>query len=94
MTDGKEYFEWVDVAAAMRAARGCFIMVELGAGYAARSVDANVLLQRLNPMPAMHVVVDGSPEHVDWAKRHFATNGIAPELHSFVHAVVNATGAA
>ena len=92
VSDGEAFFEWVTMVAAVRAARDRFTMVELGAGYAARSVDAHALLRRFNPLPARFVVVDGSPHHIDWAKRHFAANGLDPGAHWFVHAVVYVTG--
>jgi hypothetical protein len=92
VSDGEAFFEWANIVAAVRAARSRFTMVELGAGYAARSVDANALLKRFNPLPAFFVVVDGSPHHIEWAKRHFAANGLDPAAHWFVHAVVNLAG--
>ncbi len=92
ISDGDVYFEWLDVFEAVRGATGSFTMIELGAGFAARSVNAHAALQRLNPLPASFVVVEGEPRHFEWARDHFRANGIDPEDHWFVNALVNATG--
>ena len=92
VADGEEYFEWLDVLAAVRSAEDSFTMIELGAGYAARSVNANAALNHLNQIPRRFVVVEGQDQHFAWAQEHFRTNGIDPDDHWFVNALVNATG--
>ena len=79
--DGEVFFEQAAIHEAVMAARDKFIMVELGGGYAARTVDAHAALQRHNPMPSRYVVVEAEPTHFDWALRHMRTNGIDPEDH-------------
>ena len=71
------------------AARGRFVMVELGGGYAARSVDAHRALQNLNPMPCQLVIVEAEPTHFAWAKRHLEANGIDPADHWLIKAAVS-----
>ncbi len=90
--DGEEFFEWIDVLAAVRSARNSFTMIELGAGYAARSVNANAALDYCNPVPRKFVVVEGERQHFAWAQEHFKFNGADPNGHWFVPALVNATG--
>ncbi len=89
--DGEMFFEWASVLAAARAARGRFTMVELGAGYAARTVTASVLLAQVNPVPAQFVIVEGEPTHFKWAKQHFADNGLDWHDHWFLNRAVGTT---
>jgi hypothetical protein len=90
--DGEEHFEWLDVLAAVRSAKDSFTMIELGAGYAARSVNANAALNHLNQIARRFVVVEGEDQHFAWAQENFRTNGIDPNDHWFIKALVNATG--
>jgi hypothetical protein len=90
--DGEEYFEWLDVLATVRSAKESFTMIELGAGYAARSVNANAALNHLNQIARRFVVVEGEDQHFAWAQENFRTNGIDPNDHWFIKALVNATG--
>ncbi len=92
LTDGEGYFEWIDLLEAVRAARERFVMVELGGGYGSRSVDAHAALSRLNPLPELFVVVEAMAQHIAWARTHFSANGLTPDAHWFVNALVNASG--
>ncbi len=87
-TDGEIFFEQAAIHEAVKAARGKFIMVELGGGYAARTVDAHAALQQHNPMPGRYVVVEAEPTHFDWALRYMRTNGINPDDHWMINALV------
>ena len=87
-TDSEIFFEQAAIHEAVKAARGKFIMVELGGGYAARTVDAHAALQQHNPMPGRYVVVEAEPTHFDWALRHTRTNGINPDDHWMINALV------
>lgn len=89
ITDGEVYFEWLDVFEAVRAARDSFTMVELGAGYAARTVNADAALRKFNSLPARFVVVEADETHFGWAKDHFLRNGIAPDAHWFLNTLVS-----
>ncbi len=86
--DGEIFFEQAAIHGAVTAARDKFIMVELGGGYAARTVDAHAALQRHNPLPSRYVVVEAEPTHFDWALRHMRTNGINPDDHWMINALV------
>jgi hypothetical protein len=76
--DGEPFLEFAAIYKAVRVARERFVMVKLGGGYAAHSVDAQQTLQDLNPMPCQLVIVETEPTHFEWAKRHLAANGIDP----------------
>ena len=49
--DGEPFLEFTAIYKAVRVARERFVMVKLGGGYAAHSVNAQQTLQDLNPMP-------------------------------------------
>jgi hypothetical protein len=88
VADGEPFFEFAAIYKAVRAARERFVMVELGGGYAARSVDAHRLLQKLNPMPCQLAIVEAEPTHFEWAKQHLIANGIDPLEHWLINAAV------
>lgn len=88
----EEYFEWIDLIEAVKAAKGQFVMVELGAGYARWIVRAVAALQQLNPMPYRLVAVEPEPTHFEWLKEHLRDNGIDPAEHELIMAAVNGTG--
>jgi len=91
VTDGEAFFEFASIFKAVSAARERFVMVELGGGYAARSVDAHRLLEKLNPMPSQLTIVEPEPTHFEWAKRHMITNGIDPLEHWLINTAVSAS---
>ncbi len=88
VVDGEPFFEFAAIYRAVTAARERFVMVELGGGYAARSVDAHRLLQNVNPMPSQLTIVEAEPTHFEWAKRHLIANGIDPSDHWLINAAV------
>ncbi|MBT3534997.1 MAG: hypothetical protein HN478_14030 [Rhodospirillaceae bacterium] len=86
--DGEVFFEQAAIHKAVMEARDKFVMFELGGGYAARTVDAHAALQQHNPMPNKFVVVEAEPTHFEWALRHMQTNGMDPEDHWMINALV------
>ncbi len=86
--DGEIFFEQAAIHNAVTAASGQFVMVELGGGYAARTVDAHAALQRHNPLPCRFVVVEAEPTHFAWAQLHMRNNGIDPDAHWLINALV------
>lgn len=86
--DGEIFFEQAAIHNAVMAAKEQFTMVELGGGFAARTVDAHAALQRHNPLPCRFVVVEAEPTHFEWAQRHMRTNGIDPADHWLINALV------
>jgi hypothetical protein len=87
--DGEAFFEFAAIYKAVQAAQERFVMVELGGGYAARSVDAHRLLQTMNPMPCQLTIVEAEPTHFQWAKEHLTSNGIDPLDHWLINAAVS-----
>ncbi|MBT3491475.1 MAG: hypothetical protein HN461_04280 [Rhodospirillaceae bacterium] len=86
--DGEIFFEQAAIHNAVMAASAQFIMVELGGGFAARTVDAHAALQRHNPLPCRFVVVEAEPTHFAWAQQHMQANGIDPDAHWLINALV------
>ena len=87
-SDGEVFYEQAAIHRAVQDAKGEFIMVELGGGFAARAVDAHAALQSNNPMPCRLVVVEAEPTHFEWAKQHMHANGIDPDAHWLINALV------
>jgi hypothetical protein len=86
---GEGFFEAVSWFEAARAARGSYTMITLGACYGAQAVGAYLALQRLNPMPAKLVAVEGDPENFAWVQQHFRDNGIDPDRHWLVNCAIS-----
>jgi FkbM family methyltransferase len=86
--DGEGWFEMVNWVEAARDARDKYVMITLGACYAAQAVGAYRALQMLNPMPCRLVAVEPEPENCQWIRRHMRDNGIDPDDHWLVpHAI-------
>ena len=88
----EEYFEWVDVIEAVKAARDEFVMIELGAGYGRWLVRAVAALRQLNPIPFNLVAVEAEPTHFEWLQEHLRDNDIDPKGQTLIEAAVNDTG--
>jgi len=82
--DGEGWFEAVDWMVAAREASQSYVMISLGACYAAQCVGAARALQRLNPMPFKLVAVEPVPENMRWVDKHLRDNGIDPGAHWLV----------
>lgn len=79
---GEAFFEYSAIALAASDAKATFTMMELGGGFAARSVDAALFLRRHRPdLRPFLVVVEAEQTHFAWAKDHFKTNGLDPDEH-------------
>ena len=88
----EEYFEIVDLIAAVRSAHGHFTMVEVGAGYGRGLVQGAIALKRINPLPFLLIGIEAEPTHFEWLKTHMADNGIDPDQHVLLRAAASATG--
>ena len=75
------WFEAVDRLAAVRDARGSFVMVTLGAWNGHQAVGSYRMLQLLNPMPCKLVAVEPVPALMELTRRHFRNNGLDPDDH-------------
>ena len=85
----EEYFEWIDILESVRAAKGEYTMVELGAGYGRWAVRAACAVRRCRPDLPFHLVaVEAEPKHFQWMKQHFRDNDVDPRKHTLVNAAV------
>lgn len=87
--NGEYWFEVVDWVLAVKEAREKFVMITLGALFGYQVVGCSRALQLLNPLPSKLVAVEPIPENVEWTKRHMRDNGIDPDDHWIVQAVVS-----
>lgn len=87
---GEFWFEAADWVMAAQEARDRFVMITLGALYGYQAVGSYRTLQRLNPMPCKLVAVEPIPENVEWTKRNMRANGIDPDDHWIIQAVIGA----
>lgn len=88
---GEGYYEWVSIHRAVLAAVAGFTAVSLGAHFGGPLVNAAALLRRLRPgVPFKLVAVEGDPSMCALAATHFRDNGIDPDDHAIVNAVVSA----
>jgi len=86
---GEGFFEAFSWCAAARDARDQYTMITLGACYGLQAVAAYRALQRLNPMPAKLVAVEGDPENYAWLRQHFRDNGIDPDRHWLINCAMS-----
>ena len=88
---GEGYYEWVTIHHAVMAAGERFTGVSLGAHFGGPLVNAAALLRRLRPDVSIKLVaVEGDPSMCALARAHFRDNGIDPDDHAIVNAVVSA----
>jgi len=88
LSAGELYFELGSLVAAVEEAQNTFYMMELGGGWGARTVIANAVLNRINPIDEFYIVVEGMKKHCSWVKEHMENNGVNSKLHSIIHSVV------
>lgn len=92
-TVSEEYFEWIAALEAVLEAQGTLTMLELGAGYGRWLVVAACAARRRRPDLALRLVgVEPEPTHFAYLRQHLIDNGVAPEDHELIQAVVNSTG--
>ena len=82
--------EWVGTLKSAMEARGSLVAVELGAGWAPWLVACGVLARRLGIEDVCLMGVEGSLTHLEFARQHFADNGLDVDAHRLMHAVVGA----
>ena len=87
---GEGWFEVADWLVSAQEARGRYVAVSLGASFGYQLVGAWKALQLLNPLPSLLVGVEPVPENCARTRSHMATNGIEPDDHWIIQAVVAA----
>lgn len=82
--------EWVGTLRAVLEARasGRLRVIELGAGWAPWLVVAALAARRQGIEDVRLVGVEGSADHHAFMFQHFRDNGVAPEGHELIHAVI------
>jgi len=88
-SEGEGYFEIADWFYSAHDATDQYIAISLGAAYGAQLVGAWKTLQLINPLPSKLVAIEPVPENCAWIRQHMADNGIAPDEHSIIQAVVD-----
>jgi hypothetical protein len=87
---GEGWFEVADWLVSAQEARGRYVVVSLGASFGRQLVGAWKAMQALNPLPSLLVAVEPVPANCAWTRSHMATNGIEPDDHWIIQAVVAA----
>lgn len=82
--------EWVGSLRSVLEAQDRFVAVELGAGWAPWLVSTALAARRRGISDLSLVGVEGSEDHHAWMRAHFEDNGLNPEDHSLLHAVIGA----
>lgn len=91
LIDDESYYEQTNIIRSILASQDKYVMVELGGGYGPRAVDCALQLKKLRPSTeAFYVVVEAVPAYLAWCKHHFLVNGVVPEDHWIVPAIVSA----
>lgn len=83
--------EWIAFIKAIRAARGQFVMAELGAGWGPWTAAAYHLARRLGiPRIRLHAV-EADPHHFASLRQHLSDNGVPEEVLSLRYAALAET---
>ncbi len=83
--------EWLGTLRAVLEARGRFVLVELGAGWAPWMVSGGAAARRAGIGDMLLIGVEGSAGHVAFMRQHLQDNGFDPALHRLVHGVIGTT---
>ena len=85
----EDYFEWIDLLDGVVNAKGCFRMIELGAGWG-RWLASGALAARHLGLDARLIGVEADPDHFRWMRLHFEDNGVDPGSTRLVEAAIAA----
>ncbi len=86
----EKLLELGDLVGAIEQAGDRFTLIELGAAWGVRTVEAAAIARQLRPEIACRfVAVDGQPQHHRWLAAHLATNGVDPAGVTAIHAAVS-----
>lgn len=80
--------EWAGTLRSVLEARDQMTVVELGAGWAPWLVAGAVAARKRGIKKLTLVGVEGDEGHVKFSRQHFVDNGLDPDAHRLVHAVV------
>jgi FkbM family methyltransferase len=85
-----ELFEWITLCDAIRAARGSFTFMEIGAGFGRWTASAVCAARRYGIAKIEPVMVEAEPTHCQWALINMADNGIPPGQFELIEAAIAA----
>jgi hypothetical protein len=88
-SSGEFWFEAVNWVESAKQAKHRYVMMSLGAAYGYQAVGAAKVLRLLNDMPFKLVCVEPEPTQIEWIKLHMLDNGILPESHWLLPAVLS-----
>ena len=80
--------EWIGTLRSVAEARDRLVAVELGMGWAPWLVTSAVAARRRGITAVRLIGVEGSEGHLRFAEQHLRDNGLDPEAHVLMHAVV------
>jgi FkbM family methyltransferase len=84
----EEYFEWIDLLEAVRAARGGFTMLELGAGFGRWACRGALAARALGIGPIRLGLAEADAQHAQWLVQHMADNAIGTDEYRLYEAAV------
>lgn len=88
----EHYFDWVTTLEAVKQAKGCFRMAELGAGWAPWLVRAGLACRQMAEIESIELVaVEADETHHAWVEAHLTENGFPPSQR--IHALRGAIAA-
>jgi FkbM family methyltransferase len=83
-----EAIEWIGLLKAVRAARGSWVSMELGAGFGPWVVAGGVAARTRGVEDIRLTAVEADPLHCALLRTHFEDNGFAPDEHCVMRAAV------
>jgi FkbM family methyltransferase len=88
----EEYFEIVDILESVEAARGRYVMMELGAGFGRWGFRAALAAKRRGIEDIHIVLVEGLPKHVRWIGEAREINGLQDVKTTVIPKAIAYTG--
>ena len=85
----EEYFEWIDLLESVVEARNNYTFIELGAGFGRWAVRAACAARHWRQPRVRLIAVEAEPRHFQWMVQHLSDNGINPDDHMLIQAVVS-----
>ncbi len=90
LVSGEIFFELGSIISSIESAKDEFVMLELGGGWGARSVEALTLVKKSNLRHKM-TIVEAMPQHIDLIYQHLSDNKFSPSDVNVINAAVSAT---
>ena len=85
-----EAIEYIGLLKSVEAARGQYVVLELGAGWGPWLVSGGLAARRKGITNIRLVGVEADPQHYEFMRAHLADNGFNPDEHRLIKAAVGA----